>query len=348
MKSLQENHNHIRRVAVIGSGVAGLSAALLLKAAGVSVQVFEKSRGPGGRLASKRTSEGGVDIGAQYFTVRDQGFRDFLNQYAPGSFQPWRGNLQLERPPGQFQPFGEDTRYVGVPRMTAVSRALSEQLSSHYETRIHKLLKIDGADQWGLESAEGEQFGPFDQVIITAPPVQTRDLLINSGLGSLNQVPALADADMLPCWALGIRLSAALPVSYDGLQPAEGPIGWVARDSSKPGREVPHEWWMLHATPEWSAAHEGAEPDRVREVLISSFKGLHEVPEDVSVTETVVHRWLYARSPSTEAGAGHLWFAEQGIAVIGDWLAGGRVEGAYLSAAGLIQQWQSNQLVRTA
>lgn len=322
-----------------------MTAAILLNAAGTSVQVFEKSRGPGGRLASKRTSEGGVDIGAQYFTVRDQGFRALLDQYAPDSFQPWQANLVLERPAGQLQPFAEDARYVGVPRMTAVSRTLSEQLSIDYETRVAKLSKPDGTGRWSLEDTEGTQYGPFDLVIVTAPPVQTRDLLANSGLDALNNEQVLAAAVMLPCWAVGIRLSAPLAVNFDGLQPAAGPLGWLARDSSKPGRKAASEWWMLHATPEWSAAHQDAAPETVQRVLVDAFRAQNAVPDEVSVTETVVHRWLYARSADTEAGPGHLWFAEEGIAVAGDWLAGGRVEGAYLSAAGLIQQWREHGVI---
>ena len=37
----------IRRVAIVGSGLAGLTAAIELKGLGHDVTVFEKSRGPG-------------------------------------------------------------------------------------------------------------------------------------------------------------------------------------------------------------------------------------------------------------------------------------------------------------
>jgi len=70
----------IRRIAVVGSGVAGLSAAILLEQKNHSVTVFEKSRGPGGRLAAKRVTGGSADIGAQYFTIRNPEFRTFLRK----------------------------------------------------------------------------------------------------------------------------------------------------------------------------------------------------------------------------------------------------------------------------
>ena len=61
-------------VAVIGAGMAGIGAARLLADAGFRVVVFDKSRGMGGRCATKRWEGHSVDHGAQYFTMRDADF----------------------------------------------------------------------------------------------------------------------------------------------------------------------------------------------------------------------------------------------------------------------------------
>jgi len=55
--------------------MAGVAAAQALKARGCTVTVFEKSRGFGGRCASKRWEGHTIDHGAQYFTIRDERFR---------------------------------------------------------------------------------------------------------------------------------------------------------------------------------------------------------------------------------------------------------------------------------
>ncbi|HPG28302.1 MAG TPA: NAD(P)-binding protein, partial [Myxococcota bacterium] len=39
------------RIAVIGAGIAGATVASRLHAAGVEVEVFEKARGPSGRMS---------------------------------------------------------------------------------------------------------------------------------------------------------------------------------------------------------------------------------------------------------------------------------------------------------
>ncbi|MGH8355151.1 MAG: FAD-dependent oxidoreductase, partial [Pseudomonas sp.] len=68
-------------IAIIGTGIAGLSAAQALHAAGHAVQLFDKSRGSGGRMASKRSDAGALDLGAQYFTARDRRFVEAVQQW---------------------------------------------------------------------------------------------------------------------------------------------------------------------------------------------------------------------------------------------------------------------------
>ena len=63
-------------IAVIGAGLAGLSCARHLQDAGCRVTVFDKARGPGGRMSTRRGDDWQCDHGAQYFTVRDNRFRD--------------------------------------------------------------------------------------------------------------------------------------------------------------------------------------------------------------------------------------------------------------------------------
>ena len=72
------------RIAVIGAGIAGVAGARALADAGHQVRVFEKSRSPGGRMATRRTVHGSFDHGAQYFTVRDPGFQCTVQAWVAG------------------------------------------------------------------------------------------------------------------------------------------------------------------------------------------------------------------------------------------------------------------------
>ncbi|HSP32258.1 MAG TPA: FAD-dependent oxidoreductase, partial [Halomonas sp.] len=68
---LSENHS----VAIIGAGLAGLACGQVLATSGVNVALFDKARGPGGRMSSKRRPNATLDLGAQAFSVRDAVFQ---------------------------------------------------------------------------------------------------------------------------------------------------------------------------------------------------------------------------------------------------------------------------------
>ncbi|XQU08837.1 FAD-dependent oxidoreductase [Halomonas sp. LY9] len=61
-------------VAIIGAGLSGLACGHRLAQHGVSVQLFDKARGPGGRMSSKQRPAATLDLGAQAFTARDTRF----------------------------------------------------------------------------------------------------------------------------------------------------------------------------------------------------------------------------------------------------------------------------------
>ncbi|MFQ6540261.1 FAD-dependent oxidoreductase [Aphanothece stagnina] len=56
------------RIAVVGAGMAGLAAARALQAQGFAVTVFEKSRGFGGRCATRWIGDYRFDTGATFVT----------------------------------------------------------------------------------------------------------------------------------------------------------------------------------------------------------------------------------------------------------------------------------------
>jgi hypothetical protein len=72
---------------------------------------------------------------------------------------------------------------------------------------------------------------------------------------------------MRGCWALMLRFPAAVDLSFDAAFVNEGPLRWIARDSSKPGR-CGSETWLLHASAEWSEEHLEADPSAVAAELL--------------------------------------------------------------------------------
>lgn len=65
-------------IVVIGAGMAGLVCAQQLSQAGYSVLVLDKSRGLGGRLATRRLHGTWADRGACYLKPKGELFRHFV------------------------------------------------------------------------------------------------------------------------------------------------------------------------------------------------------------------------------------------------------------------------------
>ncbi len=316
--------------AVIGAGIAGLCCARVLADAGVRVSVFDKSRGPSGRMSTRRGEGWACDHGAQYFTARDPLFEAEVARWqAAGVAARWQPRLAVFDAGGRRSSDGAaPARHVGTPRMTAPARLLAEGLDLRLQTTVTALQRYDHG--WELATAErGLLAEAFDGVLLAVPAPQALPLL-------QPMAPALAAlagaARMQGCWALMLRFEAPLALDFDAAFVNDGPLRWIARDTSKPGRSGP-ETWTLHASAEWSAAHLEDGADAVAAALIAAFRALGgAMPLAWSA-----HRWRYAITDAATAGR-CAWDAAAGLGLCGDWLNGGRVEGAWLSGHALAQR----------
>lgn len=316
-------------IAVIGAGLSGLLCARTLQDHGLDVKVFEKSRGPGGRMSTRRTDEGlQFDHGAQYFTVRDQRFRRLVDSWIhDGVVARWDGQIVVIRD-GEVVEEKEGTdRYVAVPGMNAIGKHLAADLDVSYHAVISTIENV--ADRFELHGDEGKNLGTYDLVISTAPATQTQRLLAVAP----NLVDRIAQAEMSACWAVMIAAEDDVDLPFDGAFVHESILSWVACNSAKPGREENRKSWILHASSEWSEQHIEDQPDDVQAELIAEFwRATGRQPQPLSYQ--TAHRWRYAL-PTTPLPQRCLFDAELGIGVCGDWCGGPRVEGAFLSGAAM-------------
>lgn len=163
-------------IAVIGTGIAGLSAARALHDAGQAVHLFDKSRGSGGRMASKRSDAGSLDLGAQYFTARDRRFGETVRQWqSEGWVDQWSPSMYQSHD-GQLKPSAdEQVRWVGTPTMSSITRGLLGDMPVNFSCRITEVFR--GEQFWTLVDATGVSHGPFSQVVIAVPAPQAAALL---------------------------------------------------------------------------------------------------------------------------------------------------------------------------
>lgn len=311
-------------IAVIGAGMAGLAAARALAADGQPARIFDKGRGPGGRMAHRRArlhaEEVSFDHGAQYFTARDERFRAVVDRWTrAGVVDVWSPQRAAGRP--------EETWYVGRPGMNAMLRDMASRCDVSWSARVTGIL--GAAQDWWLQMEDGLEEGPFRQLVVALPAEQAAELLAS-------QAPGLAAAARsvrtLPCWSVMLAFGAPTGVPLDVYERgnASGPVAWAARNSSKPGRGSA-ETWILQAGADWSAANIEAAPETVADVLARDFCASIGAPEPEL---SLAHRWRFARV-HTPLGEPCLIDRPLGIATCGDWHLGPRVEAAWLSGHAL-------------
>ena len=312
------------KIAIIGAGIAGLTAATLLKEAGHTTSVFEKSRGPGGRMSTRRSDFGRFDHGAQYFTLRDNNFKAFLKKPSlNNTFAPWDIDF-YSWDKGEFQKdIHDDIRYVGTPGMNAICKALADDIDLFKGIRICELKR--NRNLWTLKDEDGQIYTDFDFVISSAPPKQSFDLL----KGHCDFTDQLENVEMRPCFSV-IAKSAKMVLPYDATRFKDHDIlGFAANNHSKPDRNDSNTI-VLHSNFDWAKANIDRDQNDLLNEIMRSAEDTFSLNFD-DIEYKTIHRWLYANPFKNESGYKFLLDESAGLGAFGDWCIVGRVECAYQS-----------------
>jgi predicted NAD/FAD-dependent oxidoreductase len=310
-------------VAVVGGGIAGLTAARALAEKQLNVTVFDKGRAVGGRISTRSDSGLAFDHGATKFTVTDPRFKRFVGELIrEGAVARWNATAVTIDGESIAGKMGGVDYYVGTPGMNAPAIKLAHGLDVRSSTRVGHVDRE--SDQWRLLSEDGRHLGAFDVLIVATPPAQAVPLL--------DRAPALrevaAGVSMEPCWAVMAAFSSGLPVPWEAAKVNNSAIEWVARDGAKPGRSNPQSW-VIHASAEWSTRHielpVGDVVDRLLAELQPAVGGRLPVPDFAKA-----HRWRFAR-PVNPLPERSLWDGQRRAGICADWCGKGDVQSAYLS-----------------
>lgn len=311
------------RVGIVGAGMAGLAAARRLKAQGHEVVVFEKSRGFGGRVSTRRVGDYTFDSGTTSIAPRTPALHQMMFEGLDASEL-----VRIEKP-----------IYVHTGLRTSRGDAMKNALPRYaYLKGNNTLGKLLGAGmdvrlQSPVEALEKGKAGyrvlgeVFDALVLTPPAPQTMDLL-----STIGEHRPLANVQYRPCLSVMMGYEKPFPETpyHAIIEPEQRhPLTWLCLESVKcPGRApAGHAALVAQMSPAFSRSHFEDEPRRVAEIVSDYIERLFGTAFAAPTCFDVM-RWRYSHA---EAFA---WFDNVNppgsrLVVASDGLIASRVEMAY-------------------
>ena len=295
----------------MGAGIAGAACARVLTAAGHHVDLLDRGRMPGGRMASRRLEGRYVDLGASYFTCADAGFTAVVDDWvARGLARPWTDAFHVATPAGLGERKSGPMRYGAAGGL----RSLVEDLLT---------------GQAVSQSVQVGSVGPgptvdgraYDAVVLAMPDPQALTLLDPS-----LETARAAVADRV--WDPVLALATGFPARtwdgrFDGCFVHDSDVlSWVADDGRRRGDGAAV--LVAHSTPAFAADHL-VEPAGATGDLTTALRGVLGVAEPVW---SRVQRWTFAKPAGPREEQFHL---SSGIGLCGDGWGASKVEAAWLS-----------------
>jgi renalase len=306
------------RAGIVGAGIAGAHCAGQLAAAGWEVDVFDKSRGAGGRLATRRLGQGWATLGSPFISAQRDPFRSVLRDWArKGWLEAVRGDVLQGRATASWAQAQMQNHY----RPTIEPSQLVRQLLGG--ARVHTEARVAAIQPRAIVLEDDRVFDDYDCVICSVPTPQAIPLLAELPL--LRE--RLAEVRYRPIWSFLMR--------WDG-GPAANVIKFddellnVAVRQTRAGPDL----WAVHSTHEFAETYLEASTEEASTRAASALLGLLGLPWPVDVE--AAHLWRYAL-PENPVGSYWLSDRESRVALIGDGIAGTGVERAWESGLRLAQ-----------
>ena len=334
-------------VVVIGAGLSGLTAASQLHQAGFSVRVADKSRGLGGRLATRRLGATAIDHGCRYLEpFANSTLSPIPELLAAGVIQLWQPEAFSLSADGALRPLATGPLYVAPQGMSAVAKALAPGLNIQRHWRATSLTPLPQG--WRIE---GEDLGgdapqpaalEARAVVVAIPAPQAIALIAaaaqhHEALKTLLQRLQAVDFDpvMTVMAGYGPRL-APRPRDQKDLGgwlvagDAHPTLRWVGLDSSK--RTDPQEPVVVIHSSAAFATQAIDRPDLEpvgQGLLATATKILGAEFGDPAWMQ--VHRWRYGFAQTNLNSPVLSSLALPNLVGCGDWCNGGNAEGAIAS-----------------
>ncbi len=336
-------------IAIIGAGLSGLVAANRLAQAGHEVTVFEKSRGFGGRMATRyKSGDKSVkfDHGTSYLSANGAGFKSFLNKYADsGVLKKWTNKFMYEDTDTVTEvaatPGGDDL-YIALDGMNSIGKLLQRPIDVRTETRVGGITYIGknrGRKRAWMVNLDSQDVFEADAVVIAVPATQAYGIIQTAAdeLSIRHIIKKIDEISYDPDLSFMFSFGKQDIPEWEALKMVNPVVSLIINESSK--RDFGGDLnVVVHTTPEFAIKYQSENREmalhEVLKVLMAELGSYAANP-----VWHDVHFWRYARArkslnlPFFECGD------DQPLAIVGDYFMGTDAEAAYNSAIALADHW---------
>jgi renalase len=326
-------------VAIVGAGIAGLACASTLQQAGQRLVVLEKSRGVGGRVATRRLPTTRADHGTCYLSPKGDRFREFLDRLlATDIIQVWTDTVHQVDGAGHLQESGDRVpRYTAAAGMSAIVKTLAPGLEIRFSQRAIAVEPI--ASGWNLTVALSDETTmdlTANALVVAIPAPQALDLL--RPLAPADFLHQLDSVTFFPCLSVMAGYGSKWLTDWNQHYPTvkairftdHSALGYLGLDSSKrshPDSPV----FVIQSSAEFADQYLEAIDLQPAATQLLHAAAQQFLPWLESPDWMQIHRWRYAvaKTPLTDRYLVAPTTAP--LICAGDWCGGCKVEDGFLS-----------------
>ena len=310
-------------VIIVGAGISGLAARKILSRFKVQALVIEKSRGLGGRCATRRFENGFADHGAQFTKLKSTAW-NLLTEDQRAALHPIF-----------FDPKSVHPRFIHPEGMSKLAHFLELSGSIRLQTRVTKIGVDETSFSFAVNRVETEQGEVFfaKELLLTAPLPQSIELLetCSDQVVELPEWVHLKKIEYDPCIALIVECEDGLKfTNRDGIWKNPSSLLSGIYDQKRKGLATSVNSVVVHASPDFSRVLWSKDEATIREKILEQLQQvLSAHGYTIQIIQSSVHRWRFSEpkicypapyASLSRKGAG-LWFA-------GDAFLHSSVEGA--------------------
>lgn len=337
-------------IGIIGAGISGLTAGRLLARAGHEVTIIEKSKGYGGRMATRyagKAQNTKLDHGIPCFHAHSLEFRSFVAELIENNLVTlWGDNFGYYRE-GGFQktnPTGENEAFYTAPRgMNSIGKYLARWVDVKRDTKAGGLTYIGGGRKkkraWMINLTGADTF-EADAVIIATPAPQAYGVLqtARDETDTLKIIRVIDDIHYESAYTVMAGYGDRTPPEWDGIICRDSNIEFISNESTK--REKDQECsFVIHSTPGFAIQHRDSDHESITKALLNET-GKIAGAWCAAPAWQQLHYWHYKQAINSIPDPYlELENTDGPLALVGDYLGGNTIDHAYQSGYKLARHW---------